>query len=773
MPREDKDLATFRGEIRTFFADNLPEAMARRNRTAVHPTREDTLAWTAILARKGWSVPGWPVEHGGTGWSVKRRLVFEEEMLMAGAPVVNIQGVSLVGPVIYTFGSEAQKWRYLPDIREGRSFWAQGFSEPNSGSDLASLRTRAVRDKDGWLINGQKIWTSQAMLADMIFCLVRTDPDAKPQRGISFLLLPLSLPGIRIRPIRSIDEGESLCEVFFDNVRAPLDALVGEAGRGWDYAKFLLGNERVATAEAPRNKRNLAALKEIARAEPCGTGRLIDDGAFRRRLAELEIDLLTLEAGVERALEGDDDLLPSVLKLAGSGLLQSILQQQVEALGSYGAVYAVQEPADTGNDTGSLAPAHAVDVTAEFLFRRAATIYGGSNEVQKNIIAKSLLRTQRRGQAELSDERQLLRDSAAGLLARSYSFAARRDMLRDRGRAFRTNWQSFAGMGWLGTAYAEDVGGLGGTAGDLAVLAEELGRALVLEPFLGCAVLAGRVLDLAATERQRHDLLAPLIAGENLVALAHDEPGARGDNAFVAAQATTSGDGYRLAGAKCVVLGGDMAHHFIVSARTAGAADERQGVTLFVVERDAPGLRCMPRRLIDGRGVADLVLEDVAVGRQAVLGAIDGAFPALDGALAETTVMAAAEAVGAMDQALWLTCDYLKVRHQFGSALADFQALQHRLAEMYVEVEKSRSILRFGLDALSTGDGAARTRAVSAVKSRVGRSGFFVGAEAVQLHGGIGMTEEYAVGHYFKRLCAFDILFGNACHHTAHYAAAL
>ena len=360
--------------------------------------------------------------------------------MMAGAPVVNIQGVSLVGPLIYTFGNLAQQQRYLPDIREGRSFWSQGFSEPSSGSTSPRCAPAPCATASSWVINGQKIWTSQAMLADMIFCLVRTDPAAKPQRGISFLLVPLDTPGIIVRPIETIDEAESLCEIFFDNVRVPADALVGKVGRGWDYAKFLLSNERVATAEVPRNKRNLAVLKELARAEPDAAGRLIDNADFRRRIAELEIDLLALQAGVERALDGDEDLLlPSVLKLSGSRLMQSILQLQVETLGSYGAVYNMQAGAGAVGpppSASAVAPPHALDVTAEFLFRRAATIYGGSDEIQKNIIATNLLRTQNRSRSPLNEEQRLLRDSAAGFLGRAYSFEARKAMRRDRPTAF-------------------------------------------------------------------------------------------------------------------------------------------------------------------------------------------------------------------------------------------------------------------------------------------------------------------------------------------------
>ena len=233
MPADSiHDLEAFRADVRAFLRENLPADMAARNLTAVHQSRQDILGWTGILAKKGWSVPKWPVAYGGTGWSARRLAVFEEELDLAGAPGNNIQGVSLVGPVIYSFGSDAQKARYLQKIRAGEEYWSQGFSEPNSGSDLASLRTRATRDGDSWVIDGQKIWTSQSMDADMCFVLARTDATVKQQLGISFFLVSLRAPGVTVRPIRSIDEGESLCEVFFDNVRVPLDSLVGEAGKG-------------------------------------------------------------------------------------------------------------------------------------------------------------------------------------------------------------------------------------------------------------------------------------------------------------------------------------------------------------------------------------------------------------------------------------------------------------------------------------------------------------------------------------------------------------
>jgi acyl-CoA dehydrogenase len=762
----------FRAEVRAFLAQAMPADMLARTRTAVHPQREDILGWQAILARKGWSVPKWPVEYGGTGWSERRRAIFEEEQALAGAPDNNIQAVSLVGPVIYSFGTQAQKERWLPGIREGREFWSQGFSEPNSGSDLASLRTRAVREGDVYIVNGQKIWTSQSMMADMCFCLVRTDPSVKPQLGISFLLVSLKSPGVTVRPIQSIDGGESLCEVFFEDVRVPAENLVGLEGKGWDYAKFLLANERTATAEVPRNKRYLAGLKAIAAAERDGDTALIDEPAFRARIARAEVDLLALEAGADRASQRPDDgILPSVLKLQGGCLMQTLTQLQVEALGSYGAAYFPPPQAGSGNAPLPPVPEHAREVTAEFLFRRAATIYGGSNEIQKNIIAKTLLSTGfGPSRAASSDQHQLLADSVGRFVEKGYGFEARRAMLAQGPEAIARNWAYFAEMGWLGAAIPEEAGGLGGSIEDSVLILEAFGRGLVVEPYLACAVLAPKLVELAGEGPRRAELLGGIATGESILTLAHDEPGARGRVEHVATRAVPQASGYRVSGGKCMVLGGEIAHSFLVTARLSGATRDREGIAIFIVVREAPGLTVIPYRTIDGRQAVDLRLDGVRLDAGALIGASQQARPALERALDHAAVGACAEAIGAMEATLELTCGYLKLRKQFGQTLSAFQALQHRFAEMYVELERARSMLARGVSFLFAPSAAERRQAIAATKAAVGRCGIFIGQQGVQLHGGIGMTEEYAAGHYLKRLMVLDMLFGASDHHQARYA---
>jgi alkylation response protein AidB-like acyl-CoA dehydrogenase len=384
----------FREEVRAFLRENLPEEMARRNLRGFHPTKADMQAWTRILHARGWSAPHWPVQHGGTGWSPLCRHIFEEECSLAGAPSTCTAAFSLVAPVIYTFGNEAQQRRYLPPILRGEQFWGQGFSEPNAGSDLASLRTSAVRDRDCYIVNGQKIWTTEAHYADMLFCLVRTDARVKPQKGISFLLIDAKSPGVTIRPIISIDGAHSLNEVFFDNVRVPLENRVGEEGQGWTCAKFLLENERAFSAEVPRNKRMFARLRAIAaRGQVDGTKR-IEDPVFASRVAQVEVELMALEFLTLRALSEHGTEAASawpsgsILHVRGSELQQKIGELMVEALGDYGLVF---HPDAEPSDAQLSGPVDAPGVTADYLYRRAVTIYGGSNEIQRNIIAKTYL----------------------------------------------------------------------------------------------------------------------------------------------------------------------------------------------------------------------------------------------------------------------------------------------------------------------------------------------------------------------------------------------
>ena len=386
----------FRAELRRFIVEELPPEIAARTLRGYHPHKPDVLCWTRKLNERGWSVPNWPAKYGGPGWTVAQQHIFDEESYLAGCPALSPQGVYLVGPIVYTYGNEAQKAYFLPPIRSGEHFWAQGFSEPNSGSDLASLQTRAVRDGEYYVVNGQKIWTSEAHYSEWVFLLVRTASGGRPQAGISFLLVDLATPGITVRPIISIDGGHILNEVFFEDVRVPVRNLIGEENCGWTYAKELLGAERTFSAELPRCKGLLARLKKIAGTVLARDRPLIDDPHFARRIAQLEIDVQAHEATLLRVVAEADvtnsALTGSILKIRGTELVQRLGALTVEALGDdalpcYPESQYLFAPPEN-------APGHALapGVVADFLYRRAATIYGGTNEIQRNIIASQLLK---------------------------------------------------------------------------------------------------------------------------------------------------------------------------------------------------------------------------------------------------------------------------------------------------------------------------------------------------------------------------------------------
>jgi alkylation response protein AidB-like acyl-CoA dehydrogenase len=389
-----KEDEAFRQEVRQFFKESAPADISRRWRVGVHPpARDDIRKWQGILHERGWGAPHLPVEHGGTDWSGFRKHIFMEELYNADAMDYSWQSTHMVAPVIIAFGSDWQKERFLEPLLRGDEFWCQGFSEPNAGSDLAGLRTTAILDGDEYVINGQKIWTSDATIADWGFFLVKTDTSVKPQRGISFLLVKMDTPGITVRPIVSIEGGRGLNEVFLENVRVPKVHLVGEAGMGWTYAKYLLEKERTTSAFLYFNKRELQRAKDIAALEMVDGVRLIDTPGFARKVADIEADLMALEWSVLRILaeeksERNLDAVVSALKISGSEMQQRVTQLQMDALGPRVMRFDDHGGAHTDPVVDENWPDYVGGRTSGYLIARASTIYGGAREVQKNIIAK-------------------------------------------------------------------------------------------------------------------------------------------------------------------------------------------------------------------------------------------------------------------------------------------------------------------------------------------------------------------------------------------------
>jgi pimeloyl-CoA dehydrogenase large subunit len=386
----------FRDEVRSFIQSALPPAMRERIGEGRSLKKEDYVAWQRTLNAKGWAVPHWPVEWGGTGWDPVRLYILLEEIQLAGAPPPLPFGANMVGPVIYTFGSEAQKKRFLPRIANLDDWWCQGFSEPGSGSDLASLSTRAVRDGDYYVVNGQKTWTTFAQYADWIFCLVRTDPAAKKQQGITFLLIDMKTPGIEVRPIQTIDGAREVNETFFTDVRVPVENRVGEENKGWDYAKFLLGNERMSIARVGASKQRLKRIRELAALEFDGQRPLIEVPRFREKLTAVEVELKALEmtqlrvvAAEGRREKGKPDPASSVLKIKGSEIQQATTELLMEVVGPYAMPYQGDEM--EGSNEPPIGMDWAGAVAPTYFNWRKISIYGGSNEIQRNIIAKAIL----------------------------------------------------------------------------------------------------------------------------------------------------------------------------------------------------------------------------------------------------------------------------------------------------------------------------------------------------------------------------------------------
>jgi len=366
--------AAFREDVRAWLASNLPQDLKQKVASYAHLSKDDLLRWHRILAKQGWVAPAWPKEWGGTGWNVVQRYIFEEELGYAGAPPLIPFGLTMCAAVLLRFGTESQKRRFLPRIYDGDDFWCQGYSEPGSGSDLASLKTKAVRKGDEYIVNGQKIWTTLAHYADWIFCLVRTDPSVeRRQEGISFILIDMKTHGITVRPLMLMDGAHEVNEVFFDDVRVPAENLVHEEGKGWTVAKYLLGYERMNTGRIGESKRQLAALQEF------GSTLSKNDLRFRDRLSRLEIELMALEITNLRFLDrmrrtgqppGAD---VSMLKIKGTEIQQGITELMLQAA----------DPAASDAFTEA--------VRRKYLSMRKTTIYAGSNEIQRNIIAKMTL----------------------------------------------------------------------------------------------------------------------------------------------------------------------------------------------------------------------------------------------------------------------------------------------------------------------------------------------------------------------------------------------
>ncbi|MBQ0957428.1 acyl-CoA dehydrogenase family protein [Ideonella sp. 4Y11] len=380
----------FRQMVRDWVATHLPDDIRHKVLNALRLSKDDMQRWARILGAQGWLGYGWPKQFGGPGWNAVQKHLFEEECALAGAPRIVPFGPVMVAPVIMAFGSPEQQQRFLPGIASGEVWWSQGYSEPGSGSDLASVKTRAERQGDHYVVNGQKTWTTLGQHGDWIFCLVRTSNEGKPQTGISFLLVDMKSPGVSVRPIITLDGEHEVNEVFFDNVKVPAENLIGEENKGWTYAKHLLAHERTNIADVNRAKRELERLKRIARAEG-----VYDDARFRDQIALLEVDIVALEMLVLRVLSaeksGKQSLdIADLLKIRGSEIQQRYAELMMQAAGPYSLPF-IHEAMEAGWQGDQVGAAHCAPLASVYFNMRKTTIYGGSNEVQRNIVSQTVL----------------------------------------------------------------------------------------------------------------------------------------------------------------------------------------------------------------------------------------------------------------------------------------------------------------------------------------------------------------------------------------------
>ncbi len=391
------DELKFRAEVRSYFENEFPQDILEKQREAVPLTREDTVRWHKHIFERGWAAPNWPEEYGGTGWTAVQKYLFADEQARANAPVFLPFGLSMVGPIIYTFGNDEQVQKFLPDILQFNTWWCQGYSEPGAGSDLASLKTRADLNGDHYLVNGTKTWTTLGQYADWIFCLVRTNTDvARRQEGISFVLIDMDQPGVTVKPIVLLDGEHEVNEVHFDNVRVPVENLVGEEGKGWTYGKVLLQHERTNIADVAGSKYRLSRLRNLASRSIAGAAPLSEDRNFIRKIAAAEVELKALEYTELRTLAsvasgkapGPES---SILKIAGTELRQRIDSLNLEASGYYALPYVRDQYQLDFPDDDRIGHGTQTNASLTYFNDRKVTIFGGSNEIQKNIIAKHVL----------------------------------------------------------------------------------------------------------------------------------------------------------------------------------------------------------------------------------------------------------------------------------------------------------------------------------------------------------------------------------------------
>ncbi|KJK20881.1 acyl-CoA dehydrogenase [Burkholderiaceae bacterium 16] len=772
----------FRKEIRAFLRDEVPPDIRAATRAHCLVTREQAARWHRILHARGWAAPGWPAGHGGPGWSLVQQAIFREELAASDAPYIENLGIDTIGPTLIRHGTQEQCRRFLPGMLSFDDFWAQGYSEPDAGSDLAALRTMARRDGDAWIVNGSKIWQSLGHWANWALVLVRTDPTAlRKQDGISVLLIDLRSPGVTVRPIRYINGALFHVQMFFDDVRVPEANLVGKADGGWAIAKGLLVIERLFVARVAECKAELARAAELVRArrneegQPVNMEHAVEHALVARRHAALDIRLRALDAAwwpaVRQAAEGGSpDLEASLLKLEGIQLLQDLHLFRMDAHGA--ASLRFDPEALEGRPQAGQGPsAHAGNTTLHMWRYRGSSLAGGSSEIQRQIVAKAIFA----GQTELDrprndylgEEQAMMADTVRRWLDGHYSFERRQKIIGMQGGFDNEAWAGLIDLGLTNLAMPEAFGGLGRSMEDLLPLVEALGESLVLEPLPWNAVLGVQALLALPASTTRDARLVALASGDARCAVACGDEPVAGRTLRPTITARRVGEGWQLDGINPLVMGGAQAHHFIVAAKL-----EDGSLGVFDVPAEARGVVIRAYQLHDARGAADVRLDSVALAAGALIGRGDDAVAATEHAMALATIALCAESVGVMRRVLGITVEYLRTRKQFGRTLAEQQVLQHRMVDHYRAWSGARHLVRQALIGWHAAPPDERRRRVSAAKYLSGMAGRAIAFDVLQLHGAVGLQHETPVSHYSKRLIGNELLLGNAAMHLGRFAEA-
>jgi alkylation response protein AidB-like acyl-CoA dehydrogenase len=628
-----------------------------------------------------------------------------------------------------------------------------------------------VRDGDHYVVNGQKTWNTLGQYADWIFCLVRTSTEGRQQEGISFLLIDMKTPGITVRPIIMMDGEHEINEVWFEDVRVPVENLIGEENKGWTYAKFLLGHERTGIAGVGRSKRELKKLKAIARREPSDGKPLIEDQRFRDRIAQVELELMALEITNLRVIsaEGEKKRAPgpeaSILKIKGSEIQQMLTELQMQALGHYALPYMHEASMPPGPATldGRVCRRRRPLVRPLLQCPQDHHLRRLQRNPEEHHLADDSRPVRTPMDFNYTEEQLALQDTLRRFIAKDYGFEHRRAMAKSADGFDRAAWKTFADFGILALPFPEDVGGLDGNAVDTMLVMEMLGRGLALEPYLSTVVLCGGLIRDAGSAAQKDALLPQLAAGELMLALAHFEPGP-----------LRARPGRHHGHRQCRPAGSWTAARPWSSPRLRPTGSSFPHAT-------ASASRCFWSTPRPGRPPAQLPDAGwrpcrrhrsrlVQVGPDALLGPAGGALPLIERAVDQANAALCAEAVGIMAALNEVTLEYLKTRKQFGVPIGKFQALQHRMADMVIATEQARSMAILAAVRADSTDADERRRAVAAAKAYVLQSARLVGQQAVQLHGGMGVTDELNVGHYFKRLTMIGLTFGDVDYHLGRFS---